>query len=119
MDAGKKVRDGGFTLIELLVVIAIIAILAALLLPALSGAKEKGKRVACKNAIRQFSIAVHMYANEHEDMVPSGASNKPHDDHAGAWEYRLERHRAIWQRTHRALPQLSRLVYHAAGGATV
>jgi prepilin-type N-terminal cleavage/methylation domain-containing protein len=77
----RKGRDSGFTLIELLVVIAVIAILAALLLPALSGAKEKGKRVACKNAIRQFSIAVHLYANDHEDLVIPGDSNKPHDDH--------------------------------------
>jgi prepilin-type N-terminal cleavage/methylation domain-containing protein len=70
-----------FTLIELLVVIAIIAILAALLLPALAGGKEKARRAACKNSIRQFSLAVHMYANDHEDSVPSGASNVADDDH--------------------------------------
>src|SRR5690242_2497760 len=70
-----------FTLIELLVVIAIIAILAALLIPALAGGKEKAKRAACKNAIRQFALAVHMYANDHEDGVPTGASNVPEDEH--------------------------------------
>lgn len=70
-----------FTLIELLVVIAIIAILAALLLPALSGGKERGKRAACKNGIRQFILAAHIYAHDDEDKLPSGASNKPHDDH--------------------------------------
>ena len=70
----------GFTLIELLVVIAIIAILAALLLPALAGAKEKGRRTSCKNSMRQFSLACHMYANDNEDYLPSGASNKGADD---------------------------------------
>lgn len=81
-----KQKDGAalraFTLIELLVVIAIIAILAALLLPALAGAKEKGRRTTCKNSIRQFILATHMYANDNEDFLPSGASNKgAEDDH--------------------------------------
>jgi len=74
-------RTDAFTLVELLVVIAVVAILASLLLPALVGAKERAKRVACKSAIRQFIIAVHTYANDHEDQVLSGASNKPDDDH--------------------------------------
>ncbi len=67
-------NHGAFTLIELLVVIAIIAILAAMLLPALTSGKERAKRTACINQIRQFLLAAHIYANDNEQRLPSGAS---------------------------------------------
>src|SRR5262245_54170507 len=62
--------SSGFTLIELLVVIAVIAILAGLLLPALSQTKSKGHSISCLNNERQLILAWMLYADEHEDRVP-------------------------------------------------
>jgi prepilin-type N-terminal cleavage/methylation domain-containing protein/prepilin-type processing-associated H-X9-DG protein len=68
--------NGAFTLIELLVVIAIIAILAGMLLPALSRAKETGRRISCVNDMRQLTLSLQMYADENDGYYPPRSSTQ-------------------------------------------
>ena len=88
-------KQAGFTLIELLVVIAIIAVLAALLLPALSRAKASARRTDCMSNLRQISLGTHLYAVDNSDTLPAAPNvtgGLLETNHAAIFYKRLMKH---------------------------
>ena len=80
-----KLSSFAFTLLELLVSIAIISILAALILPALSGAKRKSLQAVCLNNLRQIGVGMTVYASDNRDFVIPAKRNKPDDPEDGSF----------------------------------
>jgi prepilin-type N-terminal cleavage/methylation domain-containing protein/prepilin-type processing-associated H-X9-DG protein len=79
-------RRHGFTLIELLVVIAIIAILAAMLMPALARAREQGRKTYCMNSLKQLGLAYTLYADDHDESYPPSAALWSGDRDNDCWD---------------------------------
>jgi len=84
---GRRLRRA-FTLIELLVVVAMIAILAAMLLPALAAAREKARRSVCTNNLLQFNIALESYCSDYAGYLPSWVGMGAEDWMLGTGSYR-------------------------------
>jgi prepilin-type N-terminal cleavage/methylation domain-containing protein len=84
-----KNKAAAFTLVELLVVIAVIGILAALLLPALGRAKDKGSQTACLSNLKQVNFAIRLYSEDYADALPILPTPNPYPNGVGAYYKQL------------------------------
>jgi len=89
-------RKHAFTLIELLVVIAVIAVLMAILMPALNRAREQGKRASCLNNVKQMALAWHVYADDNDGKIVNGNTAKDGNATPGAGTNRDETCWVYW-----------------------
>lgn len=109
-------RRGIFTLIELLVVIAIIAILAALLLPALSNARNRGRQINCVNNLKQYGLALNNYIDDNSEWVMK--SWQPYSSPAGRWPGGNE-YWYYWLSTAKYLPSIIKCPEKSTRGETL
>ena len=119
--AVDRQRSGAFTLIELLVVIAIIAILAALLLPALNVAKAKAQTVSCVNQLKQFSVATQMYASDNSGfLVPNSPTTGTNGWAGGSMKVEVQATNTTLLRQGKLFPYVGQIgVFHCPADHSV
>lgn len=87
MNFSSRVRRSAFTLIELLTVIAIISILASMLLPSLSRAREMARRTSCTSNMRQLNLGIQQYTQDYDERLPPAAVGNDGAGQLGGWVY--------------------------------
>lgn len=90
---GPETRRSGFTLVELLVVIAIVAVLASILFPVFSRARAKAKQAACASNLRQVGMALAMYADDQDGLLPPASTRIPGGRFVNPWQGRMD---VVW-----------------------